>query len=326
MSIALVLTLGSFLLGLVFLGALVRPTWAPDRSVAELQIRWGGSPSIFVEVAGMKVHLRDQGPGGEAPPIVLLHGTGSSLHTWDGWAEALQDEHRVIRFDLPGFGLTGPSPDGVYTLESDVRFVIEMLDKLGIQRCVLGGNSDGGAVSWLTALEHPTRVHKLILVGAAGYPASSTPIRFRLVPWLMAIKPAPIIALLVRHVMPRGLVVRAFRYAFGDPRKVTPILVDRSIELIQRAGNRDALVKRFKQRKPETQWRRISELKLPTLIIWGGLDRLMPLQDAERFHREIAGSRFVIFGDLGHGPQEEDPRRSVIPVKDFLNTPCGDAS
>jgi pimeloyl-ACP methyl ester carboxylesterase len=85
--------------------------WAPDRPVSELTARWAPPPSTFIEVAGMKVHMRDEGVRDDPSPIVLLHGTAASLHTWEGWVEALKNRRRVIRFDLPGFGLTGPSPD-----------------------------------------------------------------------------------------------------------------------------------------------------------------------------------------------------------------------
>src|SRR5216683_1223252 len=102
------------------IGVFVAANWAPERTVAELQARWAPPPSVFVDVAGMKVHLRDEGPRDDASPIVLLHGTGSSLHAWDGWAEALRDKRRVIRFDMAGFGLTGRSPDGIYGIDKDV--------------------------------------------------------------------------------------------------------------------------------------------------------------------------------------------------------------
>ena len=95
------------LLVVVALGA----TWAPDRAVSELQARWAPPPSVFVDVAAMKVHLRDEGLRDDPSPIVLIHGTAASLHTWDGWVDALKAQRRVIRFDLPGFGLTGPTPE-----------------------------------------------------------------------------------------------------------------------------------------------------------------------------------------------------------------------
>jgi pimeloyl-ACP methyl ester carboxylesterase len=261
----------------------------------------------------MKVHMRDEGPRDDASPIVLLHGTASSLHTWEGWAAALTSKRRVIRFDLSGFGLTGPSPDGIYSLDDDVRLVIAVLDHLGIERCVLGGNSLGAAVSWRTVLAHPARVEKLILVDSGGYPTRPTSM-----PLAFYLARLPMIDWLVGHTLPRGLVEQGLRNVYGDPSKVTPELVDRSRELTQRAGNRRALVERWRQRRPTTAAHRIAELKLPTLIIWGGQDRLIPPDTAQRFHHDIAGSTLVIFDDLGHVPQEEDPTRTAAAVKQFL--------
>ena len=100
----------------------------------------------------MKVHLRDEGPKEDKSPIVLVHGTGSSLHAWEGWTQALKDKRRVIRFDLPGFGLTGPSPDGVYSSDNDIGVLIAILDKLRVDHCVLGGASLGGGIAWRAAL------------------------------------------------------------------------------------------------------------------------------------------------------------------------------
>jgi len=307
----------------LLVGAFVAATWAPERTVAQLRDRWARPPSTFVDVAGMNVHLRDEGPREDASPIVLLHGTGSSLHAWEGWAADLREKRRVIRFDLPGFGLTGPTPDGVYTIDNDVRLVIAMLDKLGLGRCVLGGNSLGGAVSWRTALAFPARVEKLILVDAGGYAehSLSAPIGFRLVRLSVGLVQIPGINWLLQNTLPRSLVEQGLRNVFGDPNRVTPEMVDRSVELMQREGNRNALIERFRQRSPVALTRRIRELKMPTLIIWGGRDRLIPPDDAERFHRDITGSTLVIFDDLGHAPEEEDPVRTVEAVKRFLDVP-----
>jgi pimeloyl-ACP methyl ester carboxylesterase len=297
-------------------GIFIAATWAPERSVAELQPRWAPPPSVFVEVAGMKMHLRDEGPRDDPSPIVLLHGSGSSLHAWEGWVAALRGQRRVITLDLPGFGLTGPSPDGIYTLDNDVRVVIALLDTLGVARCVLGGNSLGGAVAWRTALAHPSRVDRLILVDAGGYgsPSTSIPLGFRLARM-------PVVSWLLQNTLPRFLVVQGMRDVFGDPAKVTPEMVDRAVELTQREGNRRAFIERFRQRSSGSLARRIPELKLPTLVMWGGRDRLIPPADAERFHRDIAGSTLAMFDDLGHAPEEEDPARSVAAVKQFLGLP-----
>jgi pimeloyl-ACP methyl ester carboxylesterase len=287
--------------------------WAPDRSVSELTARWAPPPSVFVDVAGMNVHMRDEGVRDDPSPIVLLHGTAASLHTWEGWVAALKSRRRVIRFDLPGFGLTGPSPDGNYTIENYVRFVTAMLDKLGVRHCVLVGNSFGGYVAWATALAQPHRVDKLILVDAGGYvlAASLPPIGFR-------VAQLPVINRLFEKTLPRSLVDSSVRAVYGDPSKVIPELVDRYYELTLREGNREALAQRFVQARSGELASRVPELKLPTLILWGGRDSLIPLEAAARFHREISGSQLVIFDDLGHVPHEEDPARTVAAVKDFL--------
>jgi pimeloyl-ACP methyl ester carboxylesterase len=287
--------------------------WAPERSVAELQGRWAPPPSTFIDVNGLKVHLRDEGPRDDASPIVLLHGSGSSLHAWDGWADPLKARRRVIRFDLAGFGLTGPSPDGRYSPESDVALVIAVLDKLGVAHCVLGGNSLGGAVAWRTALAHPARVDKLILVDAGGYASQSMS-----VPLGVQLMRLPIASSLIEHTLPRFLVEQGLRNIYGDPNKVTQEQIERSIELTQRAGNRRAIIERARGRRPGVMAERIPELKLPTLIIWGARDRLIPPGDAQRFNRDIAGSTLVMFDDLGHAPEEEDPARTVAAVKTFL--------
>src|SRR5262245_48087212 len=86
----------------------VATSWAPELEAKDLRTRWGVAPSTFIDVSGMRVHLRDEGPRDDPSPIVLLHPVVSSLHTWEGWTAALKNDRRVIRFDLPGFGLTGP--------------------------------------------------------------------------------------------------------------------------------------------------------------------------------------------------------------------------
>ena len=297
----------------LLVGVFVAATWAPDRPVAELRARWAQAPSAFIRVEGMHVHLRDEGPRSDSVPIVLLHGTSSSLHTWDGWARELKADRRVIRFDLPGIGLTGPAPDADYRIERYVRFVAVTLDALGVSRCVLAGNSFGGQIAWETALAHPGRVDKLVLVDAAGYPFQplSVPIGFR-------IARIPLLNSLMEFTLPRRLIESSVRNVYGDPDKVTPELVDRYFELTLREGNRRALVQRFAQAPAGIHPERIPGVKVPTLILWGGRDRLIPPSDAATFHRDIAGSRLIVFDKLGHVPQEEDPAATVAVAKQFL--------
>lgn len=285
----------------------------PDRPVQELKARWAPAPSRFVEIAGMQVHLRDEGPRADAEPIVLLHGTGASLHTWEGWAAALRHERRVIRYDMPGFGLTGPAPDADYTIENYARVVVAVLDHLGVRRGVLVGNSLGGYVAWATAVLHPERVSRLVLVDSGGYPYQS-----RSVPLGFRIARTPVLRDLMRDVLPRSVIESSMRNVYGDPDKVAPEVVDRYFDLTTRAGNRQALAQRFAQTQPGDLALRVPEIRVPTLILWGGRDRLIPPDQGERFHREIAGSRLEVFEALGHVPQEEDPAATVAAFRNFL--------
>lgn len=299
---------------LAVIGGYVATTWAPDVSVEVLKARWAPPPSQFLAIDGMQVHLRDEGPRDDSVPIVLLHGTSSSLHTWDGWADSLKGTRRVIRFDLPGFGLTGPAPDGDYGMTAYVRFVTHVLDTLGAHRVVLAGNSLGGWIAWRVAVARPELVQRLVLVDAAGYPfeSQSVPIGFRLAR-------IPVLNKLVQRILPRSVVEGSVRNVFGDPAKVTPALVDRYYDMARREGNRAALVARFSQGRADPDTTAIRTIRQPTVIMWGERDRLIPPDNAVRFARDITGSRVLTFATLGHVPHEEDPVVTLAAVRRFLD-------
>ena len=301
-------------IALAILGIVVW-AWAPDRPVAELTARWAPPPSQFVRIGGLDAHVRDEGRRDDPLPLVLLHGTSASLHTWDGWVRALEGTHRVIRVDMPGFGLTGPAPDGDYTIDAYVRFVVALLDHYQIERCAMVGNSFGGRVAWETALADPGRVRALVLVDSAGYAieSQSVPIAFRLAQ-------VPALEPLLSHLTPRVVVEASVTNVYGDPGRVTPELVDRYYELTLREGNRGALVQRFLQAPAGPGQQRIRDIAVPTLILWGGRDRLIPAAYALRFEQDVAGSRRVEFPALGHVPHEEDPAATVAVVREFLAT------
>lgn len=287
--------------------------WAPDRPVEELQARWAPAPSQFIELMGMQVHLRDEGPRDDAEPLLLLHGTSASLHTWEGWVADLKRTRRVISVDLPGFGLTGPFPDGDYRIAHYTAFLDALLDRLQVPPVVVAGNSFGGQLAWELAVAKPARVSRLILVDAAGYPrqSSSVPIGFRLAQ-------VPALAPLMARLLPRRMIESSVQNVYGDPTRVTDELVERYYQLTLRAGNRQALVQRFQQAPAGDSQALIRQVRQPTLILWGGRDGLIAPANAERFKADIAGSRLVIFEQLGHVPQEEDPALTLPVVQGFL--------
>lgn len=306
-SLYLLLTLA------VFLGIYLYSNLAYDKSVTELSKRWAPEPSKFLNVAGMNIHYRDEGPKSDKAPIVLIHGTSASLHTWDGWVEELKAQRRVIRFDLPAFGLTGPDPQNNYTIEHYAEVVIAVLDKLKVDNSVLAGNSLGGYIAWATAVFYPDRVSKLILVDASGYPydPESVPLAFKL-------SQNPIASRLLKNVLPKSLVEKSIKNVYGNPDLVTEELVNRYYELSLREGNRSALKARFEQTLPGALIEKIHTINVPTLLIWGRKDRLIPLKFGKQFEQEIVNSELIVFDDLGHVPHEENPQATVSAVLKFL--------
>ena len=263
----------------------------------------------------MNIHLRDEGPKTDQDPIVLIHGTSASLHTWNGWEDELKQGRRVIRFDLPGFGLTGPDPKNNYTIERYADVVVAVLDELKVKKAVLAGNSLGGYVSWATAVLNPERVSKLVLVNASGYPsqAKSVPLAFKL-------SQNPLASAVLKNVLPKSLVAQSLRNVYGNPDLVSDELVDRYYDLALREGNREALKQRFKQSSPGLLFDRIKTIDMPTLIIWGGKDRLILPKLGKQFEHDIANSQLLVFDELGHVPHEEDPQATVLAVKRFLES------
>ena len=263
---------------------------------------------------GGTIHALERGEG---RPLVLIHGTSASLHTWEGWVAQLQPQRRVVSFDLPGFGLTGPRADDDYRGDADARFVLALLDRLRIARAVLAGNSLGGEVAWRVATLAPERVAALVLVDAAGLPFDAGP-----APLAWQLARVPLLNKTMEWFLPRAMVVQGLVQVYADPTRITEQLVDRYFELTLREGNRRALVQRLRQREHGADAGRVARITQPTLILWGAEDRLIPPAVGEDFARRIAGSRLVVLPGLGHVPHEEDPRRSFAPLRDFLGLPA----
>jgi len=284
-----------------------------NKSVDSLKDKYAQAPSAFVSVEGVEVHYRDEGNPEDSLPIVLIHGTGASLHTFEDWAQELKKEHRVLRMDLPAFGLTGPFPDRDYSIDHYVAFLEAFLLAKNIDRCILGGNSLGGSIAWRFALDRPDRVDKLILIDAAGYPrkTESEPIAF-------TIARIPILNKILTFITPRFVVKSSVENVYADKSKVTKELIDRYYDLTLRAGNRQAFVDRMQVDTNDNPVEQISNIKQPTLILWGAEDALITTESAYRFQEDLPNDTLVILEQVGHVPMEESPGESLQPVLDFL--------
>jgi pimeloyl-ACP methyl ester carboxylesterase len=303
---------------LVLVAALFIWGYAPDTDAAAMKAKYGGSASKFVELQpGLNVHFRDQGKR-DGTVLVLIHGSNASLHTWEAWVARLGKDYRVVSLDLPGHGLTGTHPGGVYDYPVFVEVVNKLMTTLDIPKAVIGGNSMGGGTAWMFALAHPERTEAILLVDAAGAPAwqaKKVPIGFRAMRM-------PVVKELARFIAPRSMFESSIRTSISVQSKIDDRLIDRYWELNRYPGNREATMKRFAL--PHNNWaaskEKLTAIKVPVMIMWGEEDNLIPVSSARWFADAIPGSKLVVYPKVGHIPMEEVPDKSAADVKAWLDS------
>lgn len=313
-------TIATLLLLALLLGA--GWAWTPDLDPAELQRRWGGPPSQFVEAGGQRWHLRDTGPatapGTPAPPpVLMLHGFGSSLHSWDGWAERLQAQQRVLRVDLPGAGLSGPDTERRYDDDHAVAQLLALMDALGLQQVALAGHSMGGRLAWRLAVQHPQRVQRLLLVAPDGFES----------PGFEYGKPPEVglMAGLLPYALPRAALRAGLAPAWGDKTRLTDATIDRYHQLLRAPGNRQAVLDRLSQLKLQDPRPLLAGLAMPVLLVWGDKDQMIPPKHAQDWLAALpaaTAAQLLLLPGLGHVPQEEDPAAGWAAIAAFLNPPA----
>lgn len=288
-----------------------------DIPVEKLKLKYAQSPSQFLPLMGMQVHYRDEGDRNDPSPLILIHGTSSSLNTWDSVVKVIlshpKNNKRIIRFDLPAFGLTGPNPENNYASPYYTLFVDSFLNELKIKKCTIAGNSLGGGIAWQYAVAHPEKVNKIILLDAVGYPQKNEKgsLGFK-------IASLPIINNLLLFITPKSLVKKSLETVFYDKSFVTEATITRYHELLLSAGNRRATLSLFKSRKP-LNTNEIKLIQQPTLIIWGEQDQLISVDNAYLFKQDIKNSQLFILPNVGHIPMEESYLKVANAIESFIN-------
>lgn len=264
----------------------------------------------FIEVSGVRVRVREEGPA-DAPPIILLHGFTHSLESWDGWAADLVSDYRVIRYDLLGHGLTGPDPQQRYAPQERADFLGELMDALGIERASLAGSSLGGTIAWRFAATHPGRVDHLILVDPGVF-------QFNEVGDEPVEPPAAIQAFL--QLAPEAAVRQSLAAIYADPASVSEERFQTILDMMRREGNGDAFVQHIREFTMPDPTGMLSRITAPTLVLWGENDLLIPASQGPRVAEAIADAQLIIYDDLAHAAHEDDPARTVADVRVFLET------
>jgi pimeloyl-ACP methyl ester carboxylesterase len=285
-----------------------------DISRSVLIAKYARPPSQFMSLAdGTRIHFRERGPK-SAPALILIHGSNASLFTWEPWAARLSDAFRVISIDMPGHGLTGAVPSGDYSEEAMTNIVARVADRLKLTRFAIGGNSMGGGVAAHFAEEYPQHVTQLILVDAVGMPSHNgahTPLAFRLAR-------IPVLNLSLLYVTPRFFVVEGLDDAIVRKAIIDDRMIDGYWDFARMQGTREATLRRFQAPQDDFVARNAERIAVPTLILWGEEDRLVPVEAGRRFARAIRASKLIIYSGTGHLPQEEVPDKSAADVRDFL--------
>jgi pimeloyl-ACP methyl ester carboxylesterase len=263
-----------------------------------------------IDVDGLKVHYKDTGPR-DAPVLLLLHGFGSSLQAWDDWSVKLEKTYRVIRLDLPGFGLTGASPERDYSEEKDLAILTHFVDKLGLDKFSVVGHSMGGKMAWSMAAAQPQRVQSLVLMAPDGFPESKD----------IGTKPyeVPRVMGVIKYVLPKYLVQKSIEPAFNDAGALSQALINRYFDMLRAPGVRGAILDRSNQTIYTDPVPRLKSITAPTLLIWGEQDQMIPNSNAQSYANVLLNSSTVLLPNLGHLLQEEQPEKGLEVVVQFLD-------
>ena len=298
---------GVALAALFVIGALVYR----DTPAAEVEAKWAKPPSQFIMIDGVRMHYRDEGEG---PVVVLLHANYSSLFMWEPWVAALRDRYRVVRVDLPAHGLTGPEPNGNYTLERIQSLFEQFVDARGLTRFTVVGTSIGGTVAMRYTADHPDRVERLVLIS----PGSLEPrVRGRTTP-----ANVPKIADVLGYILPKSFTRFMLTNDYGDPARVSEAVVDEWYEMWMREGNRLAMINLLRQYVSGGVEDKIRAVSVPVLLIWGEKNKRVPLALAYETRDLLVRSpevRLEVLPGIGHMLVQEAPEESSALIRRYLD-------
>jgi len=288
--------------------------YRPDIPYGTLEARYAARTSKFVDLpGGVRMHYRDDGDPSK-PVVMLVHGFGDSFLSWDRWIQVLSPDFRVITVDLPGHGLTR-APAGYQPSPDDFADLIDAFaGKLALPPFAIVGNSMGGGVAWQVASRYPQRIDGLVLVDAAGWPASTAktpPLAFKLLQ-------SPIGIFLLKHFETRPITEPALKADVVRKELITPSFVTRWIDVQRAPGHRDILMSLRPGKHSVATAAILSKISAPTLVLHGDKDVIIEPESGRKFAAAIPGATLITYPDAGHLPQVDIPDRSAADVAAFL--------
>ena len=306
---------GKTLTGLLALSlvATLIALWAyRDLSHEELEAKYTNSESRFMNIDGVRIHYRDEGPR-DGPAILLVHANFASLLGWEPWVEALKDKYRVVRFDMPSHGLTGTDPTGDYGMSRTMELTEKFIDAIELKTFTMGGTSLGGTVSTMYTAQYPDRVENLILLS----PGSIEGIEQKKGPR----GEMPDAAYVLKYIMPRALPEFMLTGGFSDDSLLSDELIDQWFELWRMEGQREAQLDRLKQYDSGDIYSVYRSVSVPVLLLWGEDNQTAKFEQHEEILHLLESAatiNFVSYPNVGHMAVQEAGAKIVVDVRAFL--------
>lgn len=281
-----------------------------DIPAGELEAKYAGPASRFMNVDGVRIHYRDEGEG---PAVLLLHANFGNLIGWDPWVEALKGSYRVVRMDFTSHGLTGPDPTGNYTQERTLALTEKFVDAVGLDRFSIAGTSMGGTIAIHYTQAHPERIENLILLSPGSLEGRETKEQRGDVPDA---------AYVLTYIMPRALPEFMLKQGFGDDDKLTDELIDRWYDMWMHEGQREAQLDRLSQYEAGDIEGIVRSIETPTLLMWGEANTTADFEQSHEFRELLSNAeslKFISYPGVGHMAVQEAGTETGRDVRAFLD-------
>ncbi|MCE4552893.1 alpha/beta fold hydrolase [Roseateles cellulosilyticus] len=269
--------------------------------------RFADAESKFVDIDGVNLHYKDQGSG---PALLLMQGTLGDLGDWDGWAEMLSRRYRVLRFDMPAFGLSGPLASGNYSADRMGSLIDAFMDRMGVERFAIAGISYGGLVAFRYAATRTDRVTALILANSAGIEYGKAPPQVAAAGLPGASAPAPAASgaesranLFYDAVITYGDIELNLRHMLANPSLATQQRIERKLAFANIQGRLEESLAGRRLYERGDPLRVLAHVRAPALVLWGGANKALNTKTADAFIdalKNACTTQRIVYPDAGH--------------------------
>jgi pimeloyl-ACP methyl ester carboxylesterase len=292
-------------------GAVAQDVAKPYLTLEQLREKYQDRQSRYTTIGGMEVHYKDEGKG---PVLLLVHGSSSTMKTWDAMAPLLRKNYRVIRYDVPGVGLSGDVPDQAVATIKPEAIAEQLLAQLGVTKVTVIGVSSGGTLGSFLAAKRPDLVERLIISNAPSDPVDTS----HMVPtesWAKAQADAKATGFQNAFFWSEFL-----SYFAGDARRIDVATRAHFYDFNRRTPHKNFIAMIAKVADAPKARAAMAAVRAPTLLIWGGSDALLPPSAGRTLLRYLSATdvSIVYMPDVGHFPPIETPERFARIATDWI--------